>query len=134
MSENKEIKELGTSEPEKLIEQNIFEFFKIISGRLFYYIGNSKNKTLVHVSCDGNDRREWPLYITDVHFEQGGWLYFTRKSGYNAILCKSRLDGTRFSIIACMINRFHGRMRRETNTLSEKTIRTARCIPLTASR
>lgn len=100
------IKALNTDEPEKMIEQNIYKFCDIIAGKLFYYIGNSRNQSLININCDGTERKEWPLYISDVLFEQAGWVYFIRKAGYNAILCKSRLDGGNFKIIAADIDKF----------------------------
>lgn len=100
------LKTLDTDEPEKLIEKNIFRFCDIIADKLFYYIGNSRNQSLIHINCDGSERKQWPLYISKVLFEQGGWLYFIRKAGYNSILCKSRLDGSQFSVIAADIEQF----------------------------
>ena len=105
-NKNLYIKSMNSDEQEKLIEKNIFKFCDIIAGKLFYYIGNSGNQSLININCDGTDRREWPLYISDVLFEQGGWLYFIRKAGFNSILCKSRLDGSKFSIIAADIEKF----------------------------
>lgn len=105
-NKNLYIKALDSQEPERLIEQNIFRFCNIIANKLFYYVGNSKNQSLININCDGSERKEWPLYISDVLFEQGGWLYFIRKSGYNSILCKSRLDGSKFSVIAADIEKF----------------------------
>lgn len=105
-NKNLYIKALNSEEPEKLIEQNIFKFCDIIANKLFYYVGNSRNQSLININCDGSERKEWPLYISDVLFEQGGWLYFIRKAGYNSILCKSRLDGSKFSIIAADIEKF----------------------------
>ena len=105
-NKNLYIKTLDSDEPEILIEQNIFKFCDIIANKLFYYIGNSRNQSLININCDGSERKEWPLYISKVLFEQGGWLYFIRKAGYNSILCKSRLDGSKFSIIAADIEEF----------------------------
>ena len=105
-NKNLYIKALDSDEPEILIEQNIFKFCDIIANKLFYYIGNSRNQSLININCDGTERKEWPLYISKVLFEQGGWLYFIRKAGYNSILCKSRLDGSKFSIIAADIEEF----------------------------
>lgn len=105
-NKNLYIRSLNPKEPEKLIEQNVFEFCDIIANKLFYYIGNSRNQTLININCDGSERREWPLHISDILFEQGGWLYFIRKAGYNSILCKSRLDGSKFSVIAADIEKF----------------------------
>jgi len=100
------VKSLNTSLPASLIEENIYRFCTIIAGKLFYYVGNSRNCSLIHINTDGTERKEWPLYISEVLFEQGGWLYFIRKRGYNAILCKSRLDGSRFKVIASDIDSF----------------------------
>ena len=105
-NKNLYIKALNSEEPEKLIEQNIYKFCDIIANKLIYYNGNSRNQSLININCDGSERKEWPLYISDVLFEQGGWLYFIRKAGYNSILCKSRLDGSKFSIIAADIEKF----------------------------
>lgn len=105
-NQNLYIKSLSQDGKEKLIEQNIFDFCNIIGGKLFYYIGNSGKRTLININCDGTERKEWPQYISDVLLEQGGWLYFVRRAGYNSVLCKSRLDGTKASIIAADIDRF----------------------------
>ena len=105
-NKNLYIKALDSTEPEKLIEKNIYKFCDIIADKLFYYVGNSKNNTLININIDGSERKEWPLYISEVLFEQGGWLYFIRKAGYNSVLCKSRLDGSKFSIIAADIEEF----------------------------
>ena len=91
---------------EQLIEQNIFTFCDLIANKMFYYVGNSSNKTLISIDSNGANRKEWPLYISEVLFEQGGWLYFIRKAGYNSILCKSLLDGSKFKVIAKDIDRF----------------------------
>ena len=102
------LKAMDAPDSMQLVEQNIYRFCGIIAGRLFYYVGNSRNQTLIHILPDGTQRKEWPLYIHKVLFEQGGWLYFIRKVGYNAILCKSRLDGCQFTIIAADIEEFIG--------------------------
>ena len=105
-NKNLYIKALDSDEPEILIEQNIFKFWGIIANKLFYYIGNSRNQTLININCDGSERKEWPLYISEFLFEQSGWIYFIRKAGYNSILCKSRLDGSKFCVIAPDIEEF----------------------------
>lgn len=100
------VKDLASDEPAKLIEKNIFGFFDIIEGRLFYYVGNSKKTYMININSDGSDRKEWLIYISKILFVQGGWLYFIRKRGYNSVLCKTRLDGSKFSIIAADIEEF----------------------------
>ena len=105
-NKNLYIRAFDSADSEKLIEQNIYKFCDIIAGKLFYYVGNSRNQSLININCDGTGRKEWPLYISSLLFEQGRWLYFIRKAGYNAILCKSRIDGSKFSIIATDIEKF----------------------------
>ena len=100
------IKPLDKEAPEKLIEKNIFKFCAIIKDKLFYYIGNSRNQTLININRDGTGRREWQSFISSVLLEQGGWVYFIRRSGYNSVLCKSRLDGSQYSVVASDIDTF----------------------------
>lgn len=92
--------------PERLIEQNIYRFCAIEAGKLFYYVGNSRNHSLITVEGDGSGRTQWPGFISEMLFEQGGWLYFIRRSGYNSALCRSRTDGTGFRVIASGIDSF----------------------------
>lgn len=94
------------SNEEKLLEKNIYKFCHIIQNKIFYYIGNSKNNSLININVDGTERKEWPLYISEVLLEQGGWIYFIRRVGFNSVLCKSRLDGTGYKIVASDIEKF----------------------------
>lgn len=100
------IKALDRDEPAKIVEQNIYSFCAVLADKLFYYVGNSRNRSLININCDGTERKEWPLYISKVLFEQGGWVYFIRKVGYNSILCKSRPDGSKSKVIAADIDTF----------------------------
>lgn len=106
VNKNLYIKALWGNKEERLLERNIFEFCQIICGKLFYYVGNSGNRSLINIGSDGTGRQEWPRHISQVLFEQGGWLYFIRRAGYNAILCKARLDGSKYMIIADDIETF----------------------------
>lgn len=105
-NKNLYIKALNSQEPEILVEKNIYRFCDIVADKLFYYVGNSKNQSLITANFDGNQRKQWPRFISQVLFEQGGWLYFIRKAGYNSVLCKSRMDGSRYSVIAADIDSF----------------------------
>ena len=105
-NKNLYVKSLSSDTSEKLIEQNIFKFCDMMAGKLFYYIGNSANQSLISINPNGSGRRELPSYISKLLFEQGGWLYFIRKSGYNSILCKSRPSDKDFIVIAADIEEF----------------------------
>ena len=100
------IKPMEEGKPERLIEKNVYQFRAIIAEKLFYYIGNAHNQSLININCDGTGRREWPQFIQEVLLEQGGWVYFIRKTGYNAVLCRARLDGSCYRIIAADIEKF----------------------------
>lgn len=89
-----------------LLEANIFDFCEIISDKIYYYIGNSDNRILVNINPDRTGRKEISLYLRNVLFEQGGWLYFVRGYGYNTVICKSRIDGTQTSVICSDIDKF----------------------------
>lgn len=105
-NKNLYMKSFDSSMPEVLVEPNIYEFSKIIGGKLFYYIGHAGNRSLININYDGSERTQWPLFIHKLLFEQGGWIYFIRKAGYNAVLCKARLDGSEFKIIAADVDEF----------------------------
>ncbi len=100
------VKELGNNYSELLIEKNIYEFRSVFADKLLYDIGNSKNKTLIYANADGSDRKEWALNIATLLFEQGGWVYFLRRSGYNSILCKAHIGDTSFSVVATDVDEF----------------------------
>lgn len=100
------IKELDSQKPAQCIERNILSFCDITAGKLFYYVGSPRARYLIVTNWDGSNRIQWPMYISEILFEQGGWLYYTRKVGYNAILCKARLDGTDRKVIAADIDTF----------------------------
>lgn len=105
-NKNLYMKAFDPNEEEVLVEPNIYNFSKIIGGKLFYYIGHSSNQSLININYDGTERVQWPLYISSLLFEQGGWIYFIRKAGYNAVLCRAHLDGSNFKIIASDIDEF----------------------------
>lgn len=100
------VKKLDDSSPEVLVEKNIYKFFDIIDGKLFYLVGNYKYKTLINIDPDGSNRKRWKLSISEFLFEQGGWIYFIRRSGYNSVLCKAHMDGSNYCVIASYIKKF----------------------------
>lgn len=99
-------KSISTSDPEQIVEKNIYSFKDIMADKIFFYIGSSRNQTLISINADGSERKEYPLFVSDLLFEQAGWIYFIRRSGYNAVLCKSRVDGSAFTVIASDVDKF----------------------------
>jgi hypothetical protein len=106
LNKNLYIKSFSPNEPEILIEKNIYRFEGIKAGKLFYYVGNSSKKSLISINCDGTGRKELPLFVNKLLFEQSGWIYFIRRAFYTSILCKSRLDGSKLKVIATNIDEF----------------------------
>ncbi|MBR6676367.1 MAG: DUF5050 domain-containing protein [Clostridia bacterium] len=106
LNQNLYAKSISTSDPEFIIEHNIYAVNTIMADKIFFYIGSSANKSLISINPDGTDRKEYPLFVSKLLFEQGGWIYFIRRSGYNAVLCKSRIDGSAFTVIAPDIDEF----------------------------
>lgn len=96
----------GGTRSAMLLEANIYKFCGMMAGKLFYFVGNSQKEALINITPDGLHRTEWPLYVSQLLFERGGWVYFIRKIGYNSILGKARVDGSRSTIIASDIESF----------------------------
>ena len=105
-NQNLYFRSLQPNSEEKRIERNILKFCGVYAGKLFYYIGNSKNQSLISINRDGTGRKQWPPYIRDVLFEKGGWLSFIRRVEYNSILLKAPIQGERLVIIAANIKSF----------------------------
>lgn len=103
-NQNLYIKPLRREAPAVLLEENIFRFHAVTAGKLFYFVGNSKQNTTVTIAPDGSGRCEWPQRIGDIFFQKNGWIFFTRTSGHNTILCRARADGSRFKIVAKRIS------------------------------
>jgi len=108
VADNKDlyIKSISTDDPARIVEKNILNFCDIVDGKLFYYIGNNANKSLIKNNCEGTERKELPMYIKQILFARGGWMYFIRSVGYNSVLCKSKMDGSKFTVIAADIDKF----------------------------
>ncbi len=100
------IKQLRENSPRVLLESNILDFCNIIAGKIYYYIGNNRNRILININPDKTQRKEISLYLKSVLFEQGGWIYFIRQSGYNTVICRSRTDGSRTGVVCSDIEEF----------------------------
>lgn len=91
---------------ERLLEKNVYGFCKIINGKIYYYVGSSRNQELVSINPDGTSRSELSLCIKNILFCKGGWIYFERGNKYNTVLCRSKLDGTDRQVIATEIDSY----------------------------
>ena len=94
------IKKINSDEAPVLIEKNIYQFKTVSSNKIFYLVGNSQNNRMININFDGTDRTQLSLFISKILFENGGFIYFIRRYGYNSVLCRSRIDGSEYSVIA----------------------------------
>ena len=76
-----------------LIEPNIFNFFDIIDGKLYYTVGNEDYCPLVRSSFSGEGREEIMANVENIVGERGGWMYVKKGRGRNSVLVKVSSDG-----------------------------------------
>ena len=58
-----------------LIEKNIYNYSRIINGRVYYTVGNDEYCALFSNSVEGNDRLEIMPNAEDIWFVKNGWMY-----------------------------------------------------------
>lgn len=83
--------DLNTQES-TLIEKNIYNFFKVINGRIYYTVGNTHYQPLFSNNTEGTDRLEIMQNVEDLYV-RGGWLYLIKGTGRNTALVKMSPDG-----------------------------------------
>jgi len=91
---NKELRvyDLETN-TDSVIEENIYEFIKVIKGKLFYTVGNANYRPLFSNSFDGTDRVEIVANIKSIDAIRANWIYVLKGSGANLKLVKISHDG-----------------------------------------
>lgn len=92
---------------EKLIEKNIYSFFRFIEDRVYYFIGNDDHCPLFSNTTDGTDRVEILTNVENIFAVSAGWMYVLRslKTGrsYNNVLLKISLDGKKRLVICSQL-------------------------------
>ena len=76
-----------------LIEDNIYDYFDVIEGKIYYTIGNIEYQPLMRKNLDGTDRKEIMQDIERIIGVRAGWLYVKKGYGKNALLVKVSADG-----------------------------------------
>ena len=86
-----------------LIEDNIYQFFKIIKGRIYYTVGNKDFCSLISQNFEGNDRKEVMREVANVNIkaERAGWLYILVGRGMNQLLVKVHSENTETRYPVC---------------------------------
>ena len=92
------------TDEDKVLEYNIFSFFKIIDGKAYYRVGNEKDSSLVSIELDGTDRLEIAHNVSEIRFIRSGWMYFIKGWGYNRVLVKMSLDGKKRVVLCTLLN------------------------------
>lgn len=96
-----------------VIEENVYDFFSVIDGKIYYTIGNEEFRPLVRANFDGSDREQVMRNIKSIELVRGGWFYVTKGTGYNSLLVKIKIDGSQQCILCRginSINRFEGNL------------------------
>ena len=78
-----------------LIEDNIYDFFNVIDGKVYYIVGSYYNRIMYANDFDGNDRREIGVNIENIFDTINGWMYALKGRGHNTLLLKISTDGKR---------------------------------------
>lgn len=63
---------------ENVVVRNVYQFYKLIKGRIYYLVGNANIKSLCCVNPDGSNHIEVMKYMMDIIFTSGDWIYVTR--------------------------------------------------------
>lgn len=93
---NRDLYVIRLADKEKcLLEKNIYRFYGIIGGRIYYTVGNEKRRVLFSILPDGTDRTEVMREAARVEGASlhNGWLYLTRGKAPNTALFRVRADG-----------------------------------------
>lgn len=62
---------------ENIVAKNVFQFYKIIQGKIFYLMGNSQIKSLCSINIDGTGFVEVIKYMKSIAFSDENYLYTT---------------------------------------------------------
>ena len=94
-----------------IIEKNIFYYFGLIQGKIYYTVGNADFRPLVRANFDGSEREQVLKNIRRVEGVRGSWFYVTKGFGFNSVLMKVKVDGSQFKVLCYGIDhieRFEG--------------------------
>ena len=79
-----------------LLDRNVFDYYRNIEGKAYYFVGNKTVKTLYSVNTDGTGKMEIMQHANNLGSSLGvrnGWLYLQKGTGVNAAIKKVRADG-----------------------------------------
>jgi len=85
-----------------LLERNVYEYYKTIEGKPYYFVGNLDCKTLYAINPDGTGKKEIRKnsgYFNNDAIVKNGWLYFTVGGGLNTSFVKMSADGEKYILL-----------------------------------
>lgn len=96
---NKHLHALNLESKEDIIlERNIFDFYKLVNGRIYYTVGNEVMKLLFSISPEGSDRKQILKDFEGNVKIDGKWLYSLEYEDKDEdevlLLVKQLLDGS----------------------------------------
>ena len=89
-----------------LIEKNIYNYFNMYDGKVYYTVGNANYCPLVRNTLDASDRIEVMAHVQNIICERGGWLYVQKGYGSNSLLAKVSADGKKVIIICTQLRQY----------------------------
>ena len=91
---------------DKIVERNVFNYFDIIDGALYYTVGNSEFRPLVRNNFEGTERMEIMPNVENIIGSRGGWLYVQKGRKLNSTLFKVSADGTKRVLLCTQFKYF----------------------------
>ena len=89
-----------------LLEENIYEYFRIIDGKVYYTIGNEDYQPLYSINFDGTGRTEILRNVEDICAVRAGWLFVLKSYGRNKALYKISTDGKKRIFLCSRVSKF----------------------------
>ncbi len=77
-----------------LVEDNIYNYDRIIKGRIYYTVGNETYCSLISNNFEGTDRKEVMKNVENIAYDKAGWFYVVKGKGRNRALWKVHSEAT----------------------------------------
>lgn len=89
-----------------IVERNVFNYFDIIDGKLYYTVGNTEFRPLVRNNFEGTERMEIMPNVENIIGSRGGWLYVQKGRKLNSVLFKVSADGEKRMLLCTQFKYF----------------------------
>ncbi|MBQ8342696.1 MAG: DUF5050 domain-containing protein [Clostridia bacterium] len=91
-----------------VVESNVYQYFDVIDGKVYYLVGNDEYCPLVRNSFAGDCREEIMQNVEKILCDIGGWLYVRKGKGFNSLLVKVSADGKKRVVLCSQLKKFIG--------------------------